>query len=154
MAHAAGAQQDRALGEFAEATQVLLSRSRDSSDTDDSGSASAQDQRTRMVLEAYIDVLASVRGTDLPAKHKVDPVAESFRLADAAHSRGVLRALAASAARAAASNPQLADTARRGPGGEKKNFAANRLPAHARRARAPPPPRGALQDPPPPPAKL
>ncbi|HEX9462858.1 MAG TPA: CHAT domain-containing tetratricopeptide repeat protein [Alphaproteobacteria bacterium] len=146
MAHAAGAQQDRALGEFAEATQVLLSRSRDSSDTDDSGSASAQDQRTRMVLEAYIDVLASVRGTDLPAKHKVDPVAESFRLADAAHSRGVLRALAASAARAAASNPQLADTARRVQDAEKQISALNGLLANAISARAADRDEGAIKD--------
>ena len=146
IAHAAAGQQERALGEFAQATAVLLSRSRDSSDTDDSESAGAQDQRARMVLEGYIDLLSDVRGTDLPARRKIDPVAESFRLADAAHSRGVLRALSASAARAAASNPQLAESARRVQDAEKQISALNGLLANAISARAADRDEGAIKD--------
>lgn len=146
MAHAANGQREKALVEFAEAAELLTARSRESSDTDDSGSATAQDQRVKMVLEGYIDLLSDIRGTDLVAKAKVDPVAESFRLADAAHSRGVLRALAASAARAAASNPQLADVARRVQDSEKQISALNGILANAISARAADRDEGAIRD--------
>ena len=136
MARAAAGQQEAALGEFVAATQILLSRSRENTDIDDPGAASASDQQQRMILESYIGLLADIRGTELAAKHKLDPVAESFRLADAAHSRSVLRALAASAARAAASNPQLADSARRVQDAEKQISALNGLLANAISVRA------------------
>jgi CHAT domain-containing protein len=146
MALAANGEHDAALEEFSAAAPIMLSRSRDSSDTDDTGSASAQDLRARVVLEAYIDLLADSRNSDLPARHKIDPVAESFRLADAAHTRGVQRALAASAARSAAANPQIADAARRVQDDEKQISALNGLLANAISARAADRDEGAIRD--------
>jgi hypothetical protein len=102
MALAATGNRDGAVTEYRAAAEVLLTRSREASDVDDT-TTSAADQRTRMIVDGYIDTLADLRAGGAPAG--LDPIAESFRLADAARGRSVVRALAASAARAAASNP-------------------------------------------------
>jgi CHAT domain-containing protein len=123
MALAANGNVDGAIAEYRGAAEILLTRSREASDVDDTGTASAADQRTRLIIDGYIDTLA-------------DLVAESFRLADAARGRSVVRALAASAARAAASEPALADIARRLQDVEKQVSALNGLLANAISARA------------------
>ncbi len=133
MALAATGNRDGAVAEYRGATDILLNRSREASDVDDTGTASAADQRTRLIIDGYIDTLADLRNNS-PAG--LDPVAESFRLADAARGRSVVRALAASAARAAASNPALADIARRAQDLEKQVSALNGLLANAISARA------------------
>ena len=133
MALAATGNRDGAVAEYRGATEILLNRSREASDVDDTGTVSAADQRTRMIIDGYIDTLAELRANP-PAG--IDPVGESFRLADAARGRSVVRALAASAARAAASNPQLADSARRSQDLEKQISALNGLLANAISARA------------------
>ena len=136
MAMAANGNLEGAVVEYRAATEILLTRSREASDVDDSGTQSAADQRTRMIIDGYIDVLASVQTGGAAARLGFDAVAESFRLADAARGRSVVRALAASAARSAASEPALADIARRVQDLEKQISALNGLLANAISARA------------------
>jgi CHAT domain-containing protein len=79
------------------------------SDLDDTtsigNSTTSRGQRLVSIIEAYIGLLARSGGTDAAA--------ESFRLADLIRGRAVQSALAASSARAVASNPALADLARK-----------------------------------------
>ncbi len=131
MALAQTGSRDPALAEFRGASEILLSRSRESSDSEESQTSTALDQRVRLVLDGYIDLLA-----DAAAGGNADAAAEAFRLADAARGRSVLRALAASAARSAASDPALGDVARRVQDAEKQIAALNGLLANAISARA------------------
>lgn len=101
---------ERALALFKSAAAVLLSPSRQA---DEEGGAGGREVRLQIVLEGYVGLLADVQGTALAAKAGVDPATESFRLAEAARARSVSQALAASSARAAARDPDLADLARR-----------------------------------------
>jgi CHAT domain-containing protein len=97
-----------ALREFELAIPVLLSASSES-DGDDTTSAAARAQRSRIVIEAYMALLA--RGQ--PARG-AEPVAlETFGLAEAMRGRSVQRALAASTARMLARDPALAELARK-----------------------------------------
>lgn len=108
MALAATGQRTRSLSEFNAALKVLL----DQSQTDgrsDYGAAGAL--RTRRVLEGYLDVLADMT-REPRGSLNFDPVAESFRIADAARGSAVQRALAESAARSNISDPALAALAR------------------------------------------
>lgn len=92
-----------ALAAFDAALPILLQASRQSDD-EESGSV-ARDSQIKMVFEAAMSALArSGRG---------DAAEFSFRLADAVRGQGVQRALAQSSARASASDPALADLARR-----------------------------------------
>ena len=100
-----------ALKEFARAVPVLLNRSSQSQGAD--GLQTARDFRFNLILDVYIKLLAEMHGTSLAAKAGINAAAEAFRLADIARGRTVKRALAASSARAAAKNPDLADLARR-----------------------------------------
>ena len=126
MALAESGQRDQALAEFDQAVPVLLSRSRESDD--DASSASARDQRLRLILEAKMRLTAERGGADAAG--------QTFQLAEAARGRSVARALAASAARAAASNPALADLARREQDAQRQVSALNGLLANAISARA------------------
>ena len=87
---------------LASAAQILLSTSR-ASDSDDNDPGKTG--RQTLILESYIRVLARDGGEAAAA--------EAFRLADAARGQSVQRALAASSARAAARDPQLAELVRR-----------------------------------------
>ena len=100
-----------ALGEFAAATKILLTRSRESDD--ESNTFKARDQRLNLILESYMGLLADIRGTDLEKKAGVKATSEAFRLAETARSRAIQRALAASGSRAALKDPALAALARR-----------------------------------------
>ncbi len=111
MVYAAGGARARALQEFAGATPLLLTRAGDVGD--ESGAGGARDQRVRLVLESYLGLLAEVRGAALAREAGIAAAAEAFRIAEAARGRAVQRALDASAARAAARTPALADLARR-----------------------------------------
>ena len=110
-AFALAAQADRrgALTEFAAAVPILLEFAR-ADDASDSGGI-ARTLRRVQILEAYIALLAEIAANGGTAAG-IDPVAESFRLADAARGSGVQRALTASAARAEIGDPQLAALAR------------------------------------------
>ena len=111
MIRAAEGNKRESLAEFAAATDILLRRSREADD--DSTTFRARDRRLAIILGAYIGLLADIRGTALERDAGVDAVGESFRLAGMARSRTVQRALAASGARAALTDPVLVDLARR-----------------------------------------
>jgi CHAT domain-containing protein len=96
-----------ALGQFKQAIPILMARSRETDD-DDPAITVAREQRTQIVVESYIALLAHMASAP-----QVGAAVESFRLADNIRSRSVQRALAASSARATASNPALADLARK-----------------------------------------
>ncbi len=100
----------QALGELAKAVPVLVEQARQDIAAD-TGSM-RQARRLAYVLENYIELLAKAKATNLPTPG-IDPVAESFRLADIARGSGVQRALSASAARANISDPALAELARK-----------------------------------------
>lgn len=116
----------KAMAEFAAAVPILTARSREADDQD--GSATARDQRLRLVLEANMRLIADRGG---PAA-----AAEAFRLAESARGRSVVRALAESAARASASSPALADLARREQDAQRQIGALNGLLANAISAKA------------------
>jgi len=105
-----------ALGGFREAIDILLRRSRESDD--ESSTFKARDRRLTMILDAYIGLLADIRGTPLAAGF--DPVDEAFRLADVPRLRSVQRALSASGARSSVCDPALADLARREQDAQKR----------------------------------
>jgi CHAT domain-containing protein len=92
-----------ALAEFDAALPILLQSSRQSDD-EESGSV-ARDNQLRIVFEAAMGALAR--------SGRPGAADEAFRLADAVRGQGVQRALAQSSARASASDPALADLARR-----------------------------------------
>ena len=100
-----------ALSEFAVAASVLLARSGQTNS--ENTTMAAKTQRLKLVLEAYIDLLANIRGTSVETEAGVDAAAEAFRIAGVARGQSVQRALGASAARAAAKDPALADLVRR-----------------------------------------
>ena len=109
-AYAATGDAARALHEFREATPLLLMRSPDG---DDEATRPLADHRLVVTLSSYISLLAAIKGTPLEREAGIDAAAEAFRLADAARGRSVQRALNASAARASAQSPALADLVRR-----------------------------------------
>ncbi|MBX3454882.1 CHAT domain-containing protein [Ferrovibrio sp.] len=133
MALVEAGQTDRALSEFAAAIPILTQASR-AAESDDG--QSARDMRQRAIIEAYIDLLMRRHGAGQPLPSGIDAVAESFRLAEAARGRDVQRALAASATRAAAGNPALADLVRNLQDAEKQIAALNAALANAISARA------------------
>jgi len=111
VAQAALGERARALAQFREALPILISRSRGAeSETESSAS---RELRLGLILEAYIALLADVAGTPIEKSAGIDAPAEAFRVADIARSRSVQTALAASGARAAAGNADLADLVRR-----------------------------------------
>lgn len=101
----------RALAEFAAAVPALLNAARQTEGGD--ATSGARYQRALLILEAYIELLTDIRGTELERSVGVDAVAETFRLADALRSQTIQRVLGQAGARAAATNGELADLVRR-----------------------------------------
>jgi len=110
MALAASGDAPAARRAFAEALQRLLT-SHDTTRKRNHGPG--RQHRFELILEAYLDLLVSPSGQRATRDQGIDPVVEGFRVADLAHARSVHRALSASAARAAAREPALADLVRR-----------------------------------------
>lgn len=96
----------RAAKEYAIAAQALLA-----AEDDDEGGAVSRQQRRAAILQSYIAFLADA-AKRVPTR-AAEYGSEAFRIADAVRGQSVQRALAASAARSAASNTALADLARR-----------------------------------------
>ena len=130
MASADANERKKALAGFAEAIPVLLSRSRRADD--ETTSQTARELRLGLILESYIGLLADIRGTDVEREAGIDAAAEAFRIAEVARSRSVQRALAASAARAAARDPDLADLVRKEQDASKQAAALYGLLGNAR----------------------
>lgn len=77
------------------------------------GRAFSRIQRLKVILEGYLALLAEVYGTDVEKELGIDAAAEGFRIADAARGSSVHTALAAGSARAAVTDPTLAESIRR-----------------------------------------
>src|SRR5262249_46387594 len=126
--YAAKGDTSRALREFREATALLLVSS---ADVDDEATSPQQAERRFVgTLTSYISLLANIRGTPFEREAGIDAAAEAFRLADVARGHTVQRAVNASAARAAALNPALADLVRREQDARKQINALNALLAN------------------------
>ncbi len=111
MALTAKGEREEALAEFRATAPLLLDRSLRVDD--ETTTRPERDQRLALILERYIDLLADIKGTALEARAAIDGTAEAFRLAEAVRGRRVQSALDASAARAVAPTPALADLVRR-----------------------------------------
>jgi len=99
-----------AIGAFDRALPILLQRSRPSVVQ---GSSYAEiDQWKRIILENYIDQLATLSATRDATDLREAAVPRAFRMAQLATSGVVQRALSASAVRAAAKNTELANLVR------------------------------------------
>jgi CHAT domain-containing protein/tetratricopeptide (TPR) repeat protein len=103
---------------FQAAIPILLSPSRQVDDEEGSGGFE-RDRQRQAVIESYLGVLAAAR-TGAAAE-------EAFRLADAIRGQSVQRALAASSARAAASDPALAELVRQEQDAQKQAAALQGL---------------------------
>jgi CHAT domain-containing protein len=110
-AHAARGDVERALREFREVVPLLLTRSQNVNEAVRSRPA---DRRFVDTLNAYIGLLADIKETALERETGMDAAAEAFRLADVVRGRSVQSALNASAVRAAATSPALAELIRQG----------------------------------------
>ncbi len=129
MAQAAVGNDAEALKEFRNSVRYLLQRSRRS---DDEGvTKTGRDRRLQYALESYIGVLAKIRGTPAEREAGIDAAHEAFRMAEVIRGQTVQRALAASAARAAAKNGDLADLVRREQDTLKRVGALNNIFASA-----------------------
>ncbi len=111
MALATTGDKRQAMTNFTKALPILVSRSRQSDDGETTGIW--RQQRLKMILEAYIDLLVDIRDSALERELEIAAVSEAFKVADFARGQSVQRALAAAGARAAAHDPDLADLARR-----------------------------------------
>lgn len=112
LAQTLGGEEGQALAGYQAVIPVLTSRSREV--MEDHGNRRAQEFRLRAILEGYLSLLASVRGTSLETRVSGgDAIAEAFRVADLAAARGVQQALNASGARAQLPDAELSDLARR-----------------------------------------
>jgi CHAT domain-containing protein len=109
MAYAESGQNQRALAGFQEAMKHLLG----GPDAGEEGASPARVRRQMLILEGYIKLLYDIRNGLGQQQAGFDPAAEAFRVADALRGQGVQRAFAASAARAAATTPELADLVRK-----------------------------------------
>jgi CHAT domain-containing protein len=96
-----------ALREFKLAVPILMARSRET-DEDDPTIAASREQRTQIVVETYVALLAR-----MGSAAGVDSAAEGFRLIDTIRGYSVQRALTSSSARASAQNPALAELVRK-----------------------------------------
>ncbi|MBI2458580.1 MAG: CHAT domain-containing protein [candidate division NC10 bacterium] len=110
VAYAAMGDRPHALREFAQVSPLLLTPSPEVDE--ETAARPARDQRKNLILASYIGLLADIKGTALEQQAGVDAAAEAFRLADVARGSSVQRALDASAARAAAKTPALAELVR------------------------------------------
>ena len=125
----ANGQDEAALEAFRGAIPILLQRSRRSGG--ENSTQTGRDRRIARTLEAYIRLLSRIRGTATERTAAIDAAAEAFQMAEIVRGQSVQSALAASAARAAARDPDLADLARREQDAVKQISALNGLLADA-----------------------
>lgn len=120
LALAAAGRRDEAVSLFARTIPVLVAAGES---TDGRVRTPVRTRRYVLMLEAYLEVLADPHTQAAARAAGIDPVAEAFRVADLARAQGMQRALTSGAARAAATDPALAELVKR----EQDN--ANRLTA-------------------------
>jgi CHAT domain-containing protein len=106
---AGAGRESEAVEEFRAAVPVIASGLTASVDEDSSGTA-ARNLYARIVIESYISVLARSAGRS--KQYATGAAADALRLADLIRGQSVQNAIAGSAARASANNPELAKLAR------------------------------------------
>jgi CHAT domain-containing protein len=111
MTLAAKGEREQALQQFAIAARILIDTS--ASQATDEGLAPAKTQRLEWILGDYVRLLAEPEGSAAARRTGLDPVAESFQLADALRGQSVQRALASATSRAATNDPALAALVRK-----------------------------------------
>ncbi len=109
--HAKAGRWSEALSEFRDALPVLL-ETPSASAAETGLSNTPKEQRLIFILEAYLHLLDLAKAKAPELLDGVDPVAESFMVASRLRGRSVQRALSATAARSAISDPELAELAR------------------------------------------
>lgn len=109
MAYARSGDKARALADLRKAVTQLLAAQKGA----EYDPSPVRQRRLATIVNAYIGLLADIRGTALEASTGIDAAAEAFRLADVSRSQEVQRAVAAAAARNAADNPELAAIVRK-----------------------------------------
>ncbi len=124
LANALSGDETSALPQFRTALPVLVAGA--AKGGEQTSSATATSHRLALILEGYIELLLSIRGTALEAEAGVDINAETFRVADVARNSSVQRALAQSAARSAAGDRKLGELARQAQDAEKRMVSAAR----------------------------
>lgn len=111
MASGMASQGREALDAFTKSVPVLLSRNNQSQSKDES--SLGRMVQLRFILESYIRTLSDMAASGAKLPDGTEPTSEAFRVANAARGGMVKQALASSAARVAANDPQLADLSRR-----------------------------------------
>jgi hypothetical protein len=106
MANAKMKRLDRSFRDFSEALPIVLAQSHLHDDY-------TRRRRLKIIIEAYMDLLSEIQGTQLESDEGIDAVAEAFKLTDFLAGHSVRSALGASSARAAVVNPDLADLIRK-----------------------------------------
>ncbi|MCX5832587.1 MAG: CHAT domain-containing protein [Deltaproteobacteria bacterium] len=96
-----------AVRDLSTATEVLMEH------RTEEGEFASHKKLRRIIIDDYVSLLAKIQGTPLEKELGIDAVATSFNLAEANRSRSVQGALVASSARAAVTDPELADLARK-----------------------------------------
>jgi len=97
----------QALLDFSEALPVLFDR------TEGDIADYSKNLRLKIIVEAYIDLLSQIHGSQLENDTGINASAEAFKFADAIRGRTVQSAVEMSGARAAAMDPALADLVRK-----------------------------------------
>jgi CHAT domain-containing protein len=106
MTHARNGHIDAAMDDFSAAVPVLIEQR-------DTAQNHAACLRLSHIIEAYMDVLRQIRDSSSANRYGFDITETIFRMAESLSGSKVQQALGASGARAAISDPALADLARR-----------------------------------------
>ena len=101
---------DEAQKDFAETMPILSAAG---ASTDGNARSPLRTRRYVLLLEAYLDLLVELRGSEIAKAAGIDAVAEAFRIADMARAQGFQRALTSGLARSAATDPDLAALVKR-----------------------------------------
>jgi CHAT domain-containing protein len=96
-----------AYREFRKVIPKLVSLSEAQAD-EEYTTGTAREYRKSIIFEAYLGLLADIRGTPLEAKLGIDAAAISFQIADEARGQLVQKAVSAASARASVDNKELA----------------------------------------------
>jgi CHAT domain-containing protein len=102
---------EAAYTEYQNVIPKLISLSESQAD-EEYTSGTAQEYRKSIIFEAYLGLLADIRGTALETKLGIDAAALAFQIADEARGQLVQKAVSAASARASVDNKELAELVR------------------------------------------
>lgn len=121
----------KSLPHFREAIAVLAPQAAAQTDR-----SSRRFKRLSFIIESYLNVLAETRRQTADAKQAQSLLDEAFAVADALRGQSVQQAMAASAARAAATTPELANLVRQEQDARQERNALNAIQADLMSRRA------------------